>query len=229
VIPLRRLLPLRDYPEDVMALFAEGYALTRFLVERKDRQTFLAFVKQGARDGWDEAARERYDYKDVEALEKHWVARVGPPRGDEPAAGARLPAGQPPVTALAVLSEGRIVLRVPATAYEPRTTLVQPEAGQPQRAVTSYAQVSVEQVQQFEAAAVQAFDTGGERISAKALRGLLKKETAVLLAADGRKPDPFHLQLIKEGTVILVPPAPKPAPPLEPAPQVVEPPPRQGN
>src|SRR5262249_37346173 len=53
LIPLRRLLGLREYPADVMALYVEGYCLTEFLVGKRDRKTFLAFVKQGAEDDWD--------------------------------------------------------------------------------------------------------------------------------------------------------------------------------
>ncbi len=229
-IPLRRLLPMRDYPEDVMALFAEGYALTRFLVERKDRATFLAFVKQGMRDGWDQAARAHYGYEDVEVLEKDLVAKVGSPRGNEPASADSLPAGQPPITVLAVLSDDRVVVRMPGTVYEPRTSYVRRE-GEPERAVTSYVLVPGEQVREFAAGAIQAFDTDGERVGTKVLAGLLRKQTAVLFAPDGRKPDPFHLQLVKEGTVILVPPAPRP-PVAAPAPAgtpQVEPPPRRGN
>jgi len=47
LIPLTRLLPMKDFPKDVMALYVQGHSLTRFLIEQKDRKTFLAFVKQG--------------------------------------------------------------------------------------------------------------------------------------------------------------------------------------
>jgi hypothetical protein len=56
--PLTRLLTTRDYPRDLGALYAQGHSLTRFLVERKDRTTFLAFVKQGM-NGHDETRRRR--------------------------------------------------------------------------------------------------------------------------------------------------------------------------
>jgi RNA polymerase sigma factor (sigma-70 family) len=72
-IPLRRLFALKDFPEDAMALFAEGYGITRFLVEAKDHQTFLAFVRQGEREGWDKALRAHYGYQDLEDLEKGWL------------------------------------------------------------------------------------------------------------------------------------------------------------
>jgi hypothetical protein len=73
-IPLSRLFALKDYPTDVLALYAEGHSVTRFLVETKGRATFLAFVGQGMRDGWNKAAREHYGYPSVEDLEKAWLS-----------------------------------------------------------------------------------------------------------------------------------------------------------
>jgi hypothetical protein len=54
---------------------------------------------------------------------------------------------------------------------------------------------------------VQAFTAEGRPISAERLATLLAKERAVLVALDGKKVDPFHLQLYKEDTIVLVPPA----------------------
>jgi hypothetical protein len=54
---------------------------------------------------------------------------------------------------------------------------------------------------------VEAYTAGGERIEAEKLAKLLAKERTVLLAMDGKKVDPFHLQLYKDDTVVLVPPA----------------------
>jgi hypothetical protein len=54
---------------------------------------------------------------------------------------------------------------------------------------------------------VQAFTAEGRPISAERLATLLAKERAVLVALDGKKVDPFHLQLYKDDTIVLVPPA----------------------
>ena len=42
--PLRRLFSLRDYPSDVMCLYAEGFSVANFLVSQSDRRTFLNFI-----------------------------------------------------------------------------------------------------------------------------------------------------------------------------------------
>ncbi|HZT79906.1 MAG TPA: sigma-70 family RNA polymerase sigma factor, partial [Gemmataceae bacterium] len=119
-IPLRRLFAMRDFPEDVMALYAQGYSVTRFLVARKDRKTFLVFVKQGMSDGWDKAVKEHYDFRDVEALEDTWLAelrKAAPRPVTLPPLTARVgekrPAvsGVPPTTGDAVIDkEGRLCL-----------------------------------------------------------------------------------------------------------------------
>jgi RNA polymerase sigma factor (sigma-70 family) len=58
------------------------------------------------------------------------------------------------------------------------------------------------------AAELQAFETDGRAVGAKDLTDRLQTMTAVLVAADGRKPDPMYLRAVKPGTLILVPPPP---------------------
>jgi uncharacterized protein (TIGR03000 family) len=89
-IPLRRLFKLKDYPRDVMVLYAEGYSVTRFLVAARDRATFLSFVQQGMDDGWDDAVRKHYDYDDVDDLEQAWLASLGKPGTSDESEPARL-------------------------------------------------------------------------------------------------------------------------------------------
>src|SRR5437868_3843721 len=69
-IPLRRLLALKEYPREVMCLYAQGYSLSDYLVRRSDRRTFLAFIGQGMQAGWDSAAQSFYGHSRVEDLEE---------------------------------------------------------------------------------------------------------------------------------------------------------------
>jgi hypothetical protein len=77
-IPLRRLFALHDYPGDVMCLYAEGFSVAQFLVNKSNRQTFLAFVGQGmSTNGWDYAVRAYYPtYNSVDELEEAWLAHL---------------------------------------------------------------------------------------------------------------------------------------------------------
>jgi RNA polymerase sigma factor (sigma-70 family) len=81
-LPLRDLLPMKHYPTDVTAMFAQGYSLTEFLVGQKGRATFLAFLAQGPRDGWDRAVKRHYGYDTVADLERSWLLQVRRPRAD---------------------------------------------------------------------------------------------------------------------------------------------------
>jgi hypothetical protein len=98
-IPLRRLFALRDYPSDVMVLYAEGFSVTRFLVERSSRQAFLAFVAHGMRGDWDAAVRTHYGYRSIEELEGAWIQSLRQPR-PRPSAELASAGGRPgaPVT-----------------------------------------------------------------------------------------------------------------------------------
>lgn len=75
-IPLRRLFALRDYPGDVMALYAEGFSVSNFLVSNRGRQVFLAFVAHGMQRGWDSAALYHYGYNGVDELERAWLEQL---------------------------------------------------------------------------------------------------------------------------------------------------------
>jgi hypothetical protein len=75
-IPLRNLFRLKDYPRDVMVLYAEGYSVTNFLVSQSGRSVFLAFIAQGMHGDWDAAVRTHYPYRNIEELERAWVQHV---------------------------------------------------------------------------------------------------------------------------------------------------------
>lgn len=74
--PLRRLFSLRDYPREVMNLYAQGFSVSDYLVKRSDRQTFLRFVAHGMQAGWDSAAQSFYRFQSVEELEQAWLQHL---------------------------------------------------------------------------------------------------------------------------------------------------------
>jgi len=73
-VPLARLFALKDYPPDVMAFYAEGASVSRFLVEAGGRKEFLAFVDDGMAGDWDKAVKDHYGWKNVDELEGKWLA-----------------------------------------------------------------------------------------------------------------------------------------------------------
>jgi hypothetical protein len=67
------LFSLKEYPSDVMVLYAQGFSISRFLVEAGDRQTFLQFVKMGMSGHWDQAAQQFYHFNSVNEIETAWI------------------------------------------------------------------------------------------------------------------------------------------------------------
>lgn len=75
-IPLRRLFALKEYPREVMCLYAQGYSMCHFLVSRSDRRTFLSFVGHGMQHGWDSAVQSFYGMRSVDELETAWLQHL---------------------------------------------------------------------------------------------------------------------------------------------------------
>ncbi len=95
VIPLRRLFSLKQYPPDVMVLYAEGYSVTNFLVGQSNRSVFLAFLNLGMNRGWDAALQTYYRYRSVEELEGAWLQQIRETRGQPIQLASRNQPGQP--------------------------------------------------------------------------------------------------------------------------------------
>lgn len=69
--------------------------------------------------------------------------------------------------------------------------------------VTSLMVTSVE----LDAKHVKAYTADGRPVAGKRLAEMLAKDRAVLVSTDGKKVDPYYLELYKEGTLVLVLPA----------------------
>jgi hypothetical protein len=142
-----------------------------------------------------------------------WTALAQP--GREPAAAG----GLPPAQMLARMDKGTLAITqvsfsVPGSCYGSYGSYYSSGYGSgapaapPGKAavkvkVTSVLVTTVE----LPAKNVEAHTTDGRAISATELAKLLTKDRTVLVALDGKKVDPFFLQLYKEGTIVLVPPA----------------------
>ena len=75
-MPLSRLFALTDYPDDVLVLYAEGFSVVHYLIQKGGRPRFLAFVTAGMREGWDKACVGAYGLSGTAALEAAWVAHL---------------------------------------------------------------------------------------------------------------------------------------------------------
>lgn len=147
-IRLRVLFRMTEYPRDMIVLYAQGYSVTAFLVERggggrEGRGKLLQFLALGMNgnsvESWNEAVRRVYGFESVDALEEAWLQslRTPPSRvaareagntgvGGVAAATAPVAAtgsrGQPP-SALTAAAAGRTELR---TSAAPALPLLEP-------------------------------------------------------------------------------------------------------
>ena len=72
-IPFRVLFALREYPPDLMPLYAQGYSLSCFLIAQGGPHRFIQFLERGMlEDDWDRAVEEFYDYPLLGKLQTAW-------------------------------------------------------------------------------------------------------------------------------------------------------------
>jgi tetratricopeptide (TPR) repeat protein len=71
---LRQLMQLNDYPDprQIGVFYAQSVSLVEFLAGAKGPQTFIRFVREGMRTGYEAALKRYYGYQDFNELEQHW-------------------------------------------------------------------------------------------------------------------------------------------------------------
>lgn len=92
-IPLDSLLSMTEYPtdmRDVMTLYAQGYSLADYLVQKGSRPRYLRFLDDAEKNGWETALRKHYGIEGVAALEGQWGKWVIAGSPDLPADGSLL-------------------------------------------------------------------------------------------------------------------------------------------
>lgn len=125
-IRLRVLFRMTEYPKDMIVLYAQGYSITAFLVERggggrEGRAKLLQFLGTGmggnTSDSWNEAAKRVYGFDTADALEEAWLTDLKTPpsrTAARNAGGVRPPAGE-----LTSASAGRTDIRNSAAPMAP--------------------------------------------------------------------------------------------------------------
>ena len=76
-IAFNRMFVMREYPPDIMPLYAQGYALAEYLIQQRGRREYVAFLDDGLRDDqWARAIQRHYGYATAGALQKTWLAWI---------------------------------------------------------------------------------------------------------------------------------------------------------
>jgi len=76
-IAFNRMYALREYPRDVMPLYAQGFSVVEYLIQRGGRRRFIAYLEDGLRSGqWSQATQRHYDLDDLGDLQNTWLAWI---------------------------------------------------------------------------------------------------------------------------------------------------------
>ncbi len=111
-IPMNKLFLLKEYPSDMLPMYAQGYSVCRFLIAQSGPQPFIEFLQSYYDTGsWTDNVRRVYGYESLAELQTQWLGWVksgGGPVDDfvaKPIAGEALvaagPARQSPAMTLA--------------------------------------------------------------------------------------------------------------------------------
>ena len=83
-IPFNRMFTMKNYPHDILPLYAQGYSLARFLIQQSGRREFLDYIAEGMSNerpgmelaAWDQATARNYGFKDLSDLQIQWIRWV---------------------------------------------------------------------------------------------------------------------------------------------------------
>jgi hypothetical protein len=94
-IPFHSMFAMKEYPADVLPLYAQGHSLASYLIQQGGRQKFLNFVAAGLQaEQWPSVTKQFYGYNSLADLQNTWLnwVRSGSPAIQKPAPGPA-PAG----------------------------------------------------------------------------------------------------------------------------------------
>ncbi len=95
-IPFSDMFVMKQYPQDILPLYAQGYSLARFLIQQGGRQQFMEFLAAGMeRDEWAKVVKQHYGYQSLAELQGKWLAWVEKGCPDLPTATADAREGAP--------------------------------------------------------------------------------------------------------------------------------------
>ncbi len=81
-IAMNVMFRMREYPPEMLTLYAQGYSVSRFLISQGGQQKFIKFLEDYFRmQSWTHSVREHYGYESLADLQEHWLnwVREGSP------------------------------------------------------------------------------------------------------------------------------------------------------
>jgi hypothetical protein len=84
-IAFNRMFAMKEYPEDILPLYSQGFSLARFLIAQGGKRKFIDFVGDGMNwNNWTAATKQHYGYESLSELQVTWLGwvRQGSPHLD---------------------------------------------------------------------------------------------------------------------------------------------------
>jgi hypothetical protein len=76
-IPFNKMFAMKEYPQDILPLYSQGYSLTRFLIQQGGKRKFVDYVGEGMRtNNWTAVTRKFYNFESLSDLQVTWVSWV---------------------------------------------------------------------------------------------------------------------------------------------------------
>ncbi len=76
-IPFSQMFAMKEYPSDVLPLYAQGHSLSKFLIDQRGKREFLEFLTNGMEnENWPQALQQKYGYPDLLSLQNAWMGWV---------------------------------------------------------------------------------------------------------------------------------------------------------
>ena len=73
-IPMNHLFLMKEYPADVLPMYAQGYSVCQFLIAQKGPREFIDFLHDYMQHpSWTANVRRHYQYESLAELQKYWV------------------------------------------------------------------------------------------------------------------------------------------------------------
>lgn len=76
-IAFGRMFAMREYPTDILPLYAQGHSVAEYLIELRGRRQFIEFVGEGMKtENWPAAVERHYGARTLGDLQNQWLAWV---------------------------------------------------------------------------------------------------------------------------------------------------------
>jgi len=73
-ISFSSMFAMKEYPADVLPLYAQGHSLASYFIAQGGKQKFLKFVADGLQDeNWSRTVQAHYGYDDLRVLQTTWL------------------------------------------------------------------------------------------------------------------------------------------------------------